>query len=54
MIIIGEKLNSSIKSSLDAMVRALNGDDTAAVELIRRQEQSGAALLDVNTALTGD
>ena len=54
MIIIGEKLNSSIKSSLDAMVRALNGDDTAVVELICRQEESGAALLDVNTALTGD
>ena len=54
MIIIGEKLNSSIKSSLNAMVRALNGDDTAVVELICRQEESGAALLDINTALTGD
>lgn len=51
MIIIGEKLNSSIKSSRDAMRDMLNGDDSAVVELIRRQEAAGARYLDVNTAM---
>lgn len=48
MIIVGEKLNSSIPKTLEAMNA---GDVGTLTELIRRQEQGGADYLDVNTAL---
>ncbi len=48
MMIVGEKLNSSIPSTLEA----LNAKDEATlVRLIRQQEQAGADYLDINTAL---
>lgn len=50
MIIIGEKLNSSIPKTL----KALNGRDSAYLTgLIKRQAAAGAHYLDINTALTG-
>ncbi len=48
MLIIGEKLNSSIPKTLTAM---REGDEEALRSLIRAQEAGGAAYLDVNTAL---
>lgn len=51
MILIGEKLNSSIPSALEALQAR---DEQAVTELIRRQAQAGADYLDVNTAICGD
>lgn len=51
MIIIGEKLNSSIPATLEAFT---NHDADAVTSLIRRQAESGAHYLDINTALTGE
>lgn len=50
MLIIGEKLNSSIPKTLEAFQ---NRDTDAVVELIKKQEGCGADYLDINTALTG-
>lgn len=51
MIIIGEKLNSSVPATR----RALEcGDKDALCSLIDRQAAAGAHYLDVNTALCGD
>jgi 5-methyltetrahydrofolate corrinoid/iron sulfur protein methyltransferase len=50
MIIIGEKINSSIPSAFEAMK---SGDD-AILSLIKAQESAGANYLDVNTAMFGD
>lgn len=48
MIIIGEKLNSSIPKTLEA----LNSKDEAyIVDLIKSQEECGADYLDINTAV---
>ncbi|MDD6235882.1 MAG: dihydropteroate synthase [Clostridiales bacterium] len=49
MLIIGEKLNSSIPKTLEAFQ---NRDTDAVVELIKKQERCGADYLDINTALT--
>ncbi|MGI5900322.1 MAG: dihydropteroate synthase [Christensenellales bacterium] len=47
MIKIGEKLNSSIKST----VKALNEkDEKAVISLIKKQDTAGADFLDINTA----
>ena len=48
MILIGEKLNSSIPSTLEAF-EARN--EAAVLSLIQLQEKAGAAYLDVNTSL---
>ena len=48
MIIIGEKLNSSIPRTLSALD---NDDKQELITLIQKQEQAGADYLDVNTAL---
>lgn len=50
MIIVGEKLNSSIPSTLSAL-QAHDGDYL--VGLIKKQEEAGADYLDINTSLTG-
>lgn len=50
MILIGEKLNSSIPKTLEAFSAH---DEATVVELIRRQEDAGAEYLDVNTAIHG-
>ncbi len=47
MILIGEKLNSSIPKTLEAFQAK---DESAVVELIRRQADGGAQFLDINTA----
>ena len=47
MILIGEKLNSSIPSTLKAMRES----DEAIIALIKAQENAGAAYLDINTAM---
>lgn len=51
MIILGEKLNSSIPSALELFC-SNDGEKIAA--LCRRQEECGADYLDINTALTDD
>lgn len=51
MIIIGEKLNSSIPKTLEAMEA---NDQAAIVSLIEKQTNAGADFLDVNTAICGD
>ncbi len=48
MIIIGEKLNSSIPKTYAAMAAR---DQTAIMELITAQTRAGAAYLDINTAM---
>ena len=48
-IIIGEKLNSSIKSTYNAMV---NWDLDFIIKSIKDQENAGADYIDVNTAMT--
>ena len=48
MIKIGEKLNSSIPSTLEAMK---NADAARLKELITLQSGAGADFLDINTAL---
>lgn len=47
MIIIGEKLNSSIPSTFKAMQEG----DEAIISLIKRQSDAGAEYLDINTAM---
>ena len=47
MIVIGEKLNSSIPSTLKAMKES----DDAVIALIKSQEAAGAKYLDINTAM---
>ena len=51
MLIIGEKLNSSIPKTLEALNQ---NDEAYIIELIKRQADCGADYLDVNTALTGE
>ena len=51
MLVIGEKLNSSIPKTLEAFQKR-NSD--AVIELIKKQERFGANYLDINTALTGE
>lgn len=51
MTIIGEKLNSSIPKTLDAMKAR---DEDYIVSLIKAQTAKGADYIDVNTALMGD
>lgn len=50
MIIIGEKLNSSIPKTMEAMNAR---DEDAITGLIRIQAENGADYLDVNTAICG-
>ena len=50
MIIVGEKLNSSIPKTLQALI---NRDSEWIVNLVKTQQASGADYLDLNTALTG-
>ncbi len=47
MIIIGEKLNSSIPSAFSAM----QDSDEAIISLIKLQSEAGAEYLDINTAM---
>lgn len=51
MIIIGEKLNSSIPSTLKAMQAK---DESAIIALIKAQADVGARFLDINTAICAD
>ena len=51
MILIGEKLNSSIPKTLEALQ---NRDEDYIVSLIRAQSEAGADVLDLNAALLGD
>ena len=51
MILIGEKLNSSIPKTLEALNAK---DEPAIVKLIKMQAEAGAAFLDINTAICGD
>lgn len=51
MLMIGEKLNSSIPKTLGAFQKR---DSDAVIELIKKQERFGANYLDINTALTGE
>jgi Methionine synthase I, cobalamin-binding domain len=50
-IIIGEKLNSSIKSTFEAMV---NFDTDFIINSVKNQANAGADYIDVNTAMCGD
>lgn len=50
MILIGEKLNSSIPSTFAAM----KGEEEAIISIIKAQESAGAKFLDVNTAMFED
>lgn len=50
MLIIGEKLNSSIPSALDAM----NAGEEAVAAIIDLQNAAGADYIDINTALMGE
>jgi 5-methyltetrahydrofolate--homocysteine methyltransferase len=51
MIIIGEKLNSSIPNTLTAIN---DGDEQYLIDLIKSQEENGANFLDINTAICGE
>ena len=51
MILIGEKLNSSIPRTLEAM-NARDADYLSG--LVKKQAECGAEYLDINTALTGE
>lgn len=51
MIIIGEKLNSSIPRTFEAMQAR---DDAAIIAIATAQERCGAHYLDVNTAMFGE
>jgi 5-methyltetrahydrofolate--homocysteine methyltransferase len=51
MVIIGEKLNSSIPSTLKLLKER---DDQAVVRLMKAQEDAGADFLDLNAALLGE
>ncbi len=48
MLIISEKLNSSIPSVLEAFQRK---NDELLIELIKKQEDAGATYIDINTAV---
>jgi 5-methyltetrahydrofolate--homocysteine methyltransferase len=50
MLIIGEKLNSSIPSAL----ATLSGDESEVIRLIKAQSEAGADYLDINTAMLGE
>ncbi len=50
MIIIGEKLNSSIPKTLQAM---RSKDEDYILNLIKSQDEAGADYLDINTAICG-
>ncbi len=50
MIVIGEKLNSSIPKTYAAMAAR---DENALIDLIERQTRAGASYLDINTAMFG-
>ena len=51
MIVVGEKLNSSIPKTLTA----INHSDTDyLIRLIQEQEENGADFLDINTAICGE
>ena len=51
MVIIGEKLNSSIPSTLKMLKER---DDQAVIRLMKAQEDAGANFLDLNAALLGE
>lgn len=51
MIIIGEKLNSSIPSALKALEYH---DNSMIIEIIKAQSEAGADYIDINTAMLGD
>ena len=51
MLIISEKLNSSIPSVLELFQ---NKDDASLIDLIQKQEQAGATYIDINTAVLQD
>ncbi|HOV69144.1 MAG TPA: dihydropteroate synthase [Clostridia bacterium] len=51
MVIIGEKLNSSIPKTYNAFI---DNDTEYIIGLIKAQEAAGAEYLDINTALSGD
>lgn len=51
MIILGEKLNSSIPSTLEAIQ---TGNDESLITLCKKQEECGAHFLDINTAIADD
>ena len=51
MLIIGEKLNSSVPKTLEALN---SHNEKYLTETIKRQAQCGAQYLDINTALTRD
>ncbi|HOV41802.1 MAG TPA: dihydropteroate synthase [Oscillospiraceae bacterium] len=51
MIILGEKLNSSIPSTLEAIN---SKNDEYIISLCKKQEECGAHYLDINTALADD
>lgn len=51
MIILGEKLNSSIPSTLEAIN---SKNDEQIISLCKKQEECGAHYLDINTALADD
>jgi len=50
MLVIGEKLNSSIPSAL----HALTLDESEVIKLIKAQAEAGADYLDINTAMLGE
>lgn len=54
MIIIGEKLNSSIPRTMQAYAQSSAGDDSAIIELISKMANTGSEYIDVNTALCED
>ncbi len=51
MILIGEKLNSSVPSTQSLIAER---DEAGLIRLIRSQEECGAQYLDINTAISGD
>ena len=51
MIIIGEKLNSSIPSTLQGLNEK---NEDFITDLARRQGEAGARYLDLNTGMCGD
>ncbi len=51
MVIIGEKLNSSIPSTLKKLKER---DDQAVIRLMKAQQDAGADFLDLNAALLGE
>jgi len=51
MLIIGEKLNSSVTKTLNALN---SRDNQYIIDMVKSQTESGAHYLDLNTALTGE